>query len=335
MPRSRAHLRDQARDQSTESLAVGLGWFSLALGAAEMFATDRFAELIGLRPDERTVRLLRAYGAREMASGLAILANPRAAGPVWSRVVGDGLDLATFGAMMADEHTDRQRLSLATAAVAGVTALDIICAQRLSGPQGPSGFGSGLRAGQRTPTGARSQSPRLVRVERVTTINRSVEEASRFWQDFRNFPTFMRHIEAIELLGANRSRWTAKAPAGLTIQWDAEITEQRDGERIAWRSLPNSQVENRGTVTFTPAPGARGTEVRVILEYAPPAGTLGRTIAWLFREEPDQQIHEDLHRFKQLIETGEVPLSEGPLMWRAAQPARDPNELRTAAGVHE
>lgn len=315
--------RTYERDNTAESWATGLGWFSLALGAAEMFAPRQVAEMIGVRPDAGTLRLLRAYGAREVTSGLAIMANPRAAAPVWSRVVGDALDLATFGAKMADTDTDRERLGWATAMVAGVTALDVMCAQRLSAsePHAP-------RA-----TAADRERSRFVHIERVTTVNRSAEEAYRFWSDFRNFPRFMRHLEAVDLIGDNRSRWRAKAPAGMTIQWDAEITEQRDGEVIAWRSLPNSQVEHSGSVHFTPAPGARGTEVRVRLDYAPPAGTLGRTIAWLFREEPDQQIHEDLHRFKQLIETGEVPLSDGPLMWRAARPASDPADIRNAAGV--
>ena len=328
------YSRDRVRDRNTDSLAVGLGWFSLALGAAEILATDRLAELIGIRPDGRTRSLLRAYGAREITSGVAILANPHAASPMWSRVVGDAIDLATFGAKMADEDTDRERLGIAAAAVAGVTALDIICAQRLSQAEPDEDWPRQGMWQVDTPRAHRSRSGATqVHIERVTTLNRSVEEAYAFWKDFTNFPRFMRHLESVELLGDNRSRWRAKAPAGMTIQWDAELIEAREPELIAWRSLPNSQVEHSGTVRFSRAPGARGTEVHVTLDYAPPAGTLGRTIAWLFREEPDQQIHEDLHRFKQLIETGEVPLSDGPLMWRAAQPAANADELRTAAGV--
>src|SRR5688572_4004661 len=102
---------------------------------------------------------------------------------------------------------------------------------------------------------------------------------------------------------------------------------------IAWRSLPGSQIENSGSVRFQRAPGARGTEVRVQLDYQPPAGALGRGIAWLFGEEPEQQVKDDLHRFKQLLETGEIPLSDGPAMWRPAQPARNPDRIRSIAGV--
>lgn len=305
------------RDHKAEQLATGLGLFSLALGAAELFAPDRVAEHIGVRADARTSRLLRAFGAREIASGLAILSDPRAAGPVWSRVVGDALDVATLMAFTADARANRTRLGIATAAVAGVSALDMLCAQRL--------------------TGARRDGPARVRpdvhVERVTTLNKSLEEVWAFWNDFRNFPMFMRHLESVEILDARRSRWRAKAPAGMTVEWEAEIVEQREPEILSWRSLPNSQVQHTGSVRFSRAPGARGTEVRVILDYAPPAGSLGRGIAWLFREEPDQQIHEDLHRFKQLVETGEIPLSEGPLLWREARPARDPGEIRRASGV--
>ena len=172
-----------------------------------------------------------------------------------------------------------------------------------------------------------------VRIERVTTINKPVHEVYAFWREFQNFPRFMRHLESVEVMGERRSRWRAKAPAGQSVEWDAEILEDREDEWIAWRSLPGSQVENSGSVRFSPAPGARGTEVRVQLQYSPPAGRVGRGIAWLFGEEPEQQIHDDLHRFKQLMETGEIPLSDGPSLWRPAQPARDPQEIRNLAGV--
>src|SRR5688500_15471077 len=120
----------------------------------------------------------------------------------------------------------------------------------------------------------------------------------------------MRHLESVEILGAKRSRWRAKAPAGMTVEWEAETLQDRENEWIAWRSLPGSQIETSGPVRFERAPGARGTEVRVQLAYQPPAGALGRGIAWLFGEEPEPQVKDDLHRFKQLLETGEIPLSD-------------------------
>lgn len=219
-------------------------------------------------------------------------------------------------------------LSMAAVAVAGVAAFALIRSQRdRAGAREP-----GRRARQTSRQGRQTRSD-VVHVERVTTLNTSAETAFGFWKDFRNFPRFMRHLESVELLGGNRSHWVARAPAGMTVEWDAEIVEQREPEFIAWRTLPNSQVEHSGSVRFSPAPGARGTEVRVTLDYAPPGGTVGRTIAWLFREEPNQQIHEDLRRFKQLVETGEVTISDGPLMWRPGQPAATAGDAFKSAGV--
>jgi uncharacterized membrane protein len=154
-----------------------------------------------------------------------------------------------------------------------------------------------------------------------------------FWKNFENFPKFMRHLENVHMSGPRRSHWHAVPPAGMTVAWEAETLEERENEWIAWRSVEGSQIQNSGSVRFQRAPGARGTEIRVQLQYRPPAGRLGRAIAWMFGEEPDQQIHEDLHRFKQLMETGEIPLSDGPGLWRAAQPAANPDQIRNLAGV--
>jgi uncharacterized membrane protein len=116
----------------------------------------------------------------------------------------------------------------------------------------------------------------------------------------------------------------ARAPAGTTVEWDAEITDDVPGERIAWRSLEGASVGNRGQVEFRPAPGGRGTEVHAQLEYAPRGGAprggaLASVIARLFGEEPQQQVSDDLRRFKQVVETGEIARSEGsPLGTRTA-----------------
>jgi uncharacterized membrane protein len=187
----------------------------------------------------------------------------------------------------------------------------------------------------RSASAARSSKPdRMVRVERVITVNKPVHTVYQYWRDFQNLPRFMRHLKSIEQLDDNRWRWRAKGPAGLTVSWEAEIVQDRQDEWIAWRSVEGSDVQNSGSVGFSPAPGARGTEVRVTLEYAPPAGAFGRTLAKLFGEEPEQQIQEDLHRFKQLLETGEIAVSDGPSLWRAAQPHKNPDKLKRLAGVH-
>jgi uncharacterized membrane protein len=130
----------------------------------------------------------------------------------------------------------------------------------------------------------------------------------------------MRHLESVTVLDARRSRWRAVGPGGLTFEWEAEIVAEREPELIAWQSLPGSRVENRGTVRFSRAPGARGTEVHVDLEYRPPAGALGWSIARLFGREPDQQLREDLRRFKQILETGEITVSDGEGLWTPGRP---------------
>jgi len=315
---------NQSELSSTERLARALGWFSIALGAAEMAAPSHMARLIGAPDTDANCNTLRAFGAREVAAGVAILAQPDQARWLWSRVGGDALDLAWLGRAMTRDRGETGRLGAAAAAVAGVTALDMMAAQRMQRMQ---------RMQRRQPSSRRSDPG--VRVEQVVTVNRSLDDLYCFWRDFQNFPHFMRHVKHIELLDGTHSRWTAKAPAGMSVQWDAEIVQDREGEWIAWRSLPGSQVEHSGSVRFSPAPGARGTEVRVQMQYVPPAGRFGRVIAMLFGEEPEQQIREDLRRFKQLMETGEIPLSDGPGLWRAAQPAKRAEQIRDYAGVSE
>ena len=303
-----------------EALALGLGWFSIALGAAEVLAPRRVARLIGIAEDETNSSVLRAMGLREIGNGMAILAQPDSAKWLWTRVGGDAVDLSLLGSAYNQDYADRTRLSAATTAVLGVTALDILCAQQLTSAARQRPYGPAADQG--------------VRVQRVETINRPLEEVYQFWRNFENFPRFMRHLESVQVIDDRRSRWRAKAPAGMSVEWEAEIVQERDNEWIAWRSLEGSQVENSGSVSFQRAPGARGTEVRVQLQYNPPAGALGRGLAWLFGEEPAQQIKEDLHRFKQLMETGEIPLSEGPGLWRPAQPPKSVDEIKTIAGVH-
>jgi uncharacterized membrane protein len=120
------------------------------------------------------------------------------------------------------------------------------------------------------------------------------------------------------------------APLGTSVEWEAETTEDRPGELISWRSLPGSQVRNAGTVRFQSAPGGRGTEVRVDLEYDPPFGKLGSKVAMLFREEPGQQVHDDLRHFKQVMELGEIVFSDASAHkgMHPAQPSNKPVELK-------
>jgi uncharacterized membrane protein len=293
-----------------EELGRGLGWFSIGLGLAEVAAPRGIAKIVGVRGDSGNRLLIRLLGLREIAHGVAILSrNGRSAATVWSRVVGDAIDLACLGAAFASPDTSKGRLAFATANVLTVTALDVICSQQLS---------------LANPAGGEEASNR---VNKSIVINSSPEELYQYWRNFENLPSFMHHLESVTVTGEGRSHWVATAPAGTTVEWDAEITEDRPNELIAWRSLEGADVYNRGSVRFERAPGGRGTVVRVEIDYDPPGGRLGVAVAKLFGEEPELQVHSDLRRFKQVIETGEVVLSEGTTRGtgateqRPAQPA--------------
>lgn len=150
-----------------------------------------------------------------------------------------------------------------------------------------------------------------IHVEKSITIGKSPEEVYRFWRDLTNLPRFMEHLKSVAVTGEKTSHWVAKGPAGREVEWDAEMIVDEPNARIAWRSLPDSDIENAGSVRFVAAPGGRGCEVHVTVQYYPPGGTLGATIAKLFGEEPSIQITDDLRRLKRLMETGEIPTTEG------------------------
>jgi len=152
---------------------------------------------------------------------------------------------------------------------------------------------------------------RGVNVEESFTINRRPDELYTFWRRFEQLPAFMDHLVSVTPFDDRRSHWVAKAPGGRTVEWDAEIINEIPNELIGWRTVDGADVVSAGSVHFKPAPGHRGTEVRVRLQYAPPGGKLGASIAWLLGHEPSQTIKEDLRRFKQLIEAGEVATIEG------------------------
>ncbi|HXI14194.1 MAG TPA: SRPBCC family protein [Thermoanaerobaculia bacterium] len=150
-----------------------------------------------------------------------------------------------------------------------------------------------------------------IRVEKTITIGKPAAELFRYWRQLSNLPRFMEHLESVTVLDSKRSHWVAKGPVGTSVEWDAEINNEVPDQMIAWKSIEGAEVDNAGSVHFTAAPGGRGTEVKVLLRYDPPGGKLGAAFARLFGEEPSQQIREDLRRFKRLMETGEIPTTEG------------------------
>jgi uncharacterized membrane protein len=162
-------------------------------------------------------------------------------------------------------------------------------------------FSSAGDAGLRNSENVSVPGERGTKVEHSIVINRPALELYSFWRNFENLPNFMSHLESVKRFGGHRSHWVAKAPAGTTVEWDAEVYNEKEGEMIAWRTLEGSQVASAGSVHFEPA-GDGATNVRVKLKYDPPGGKLGSLVARLFGENPQQQIEQDLARFKEIME---------------------------------
>jgi uncharacterized membrane protein len=280
-----------------ERLARTLGWFGIGVGLVEIIAPYRLARFLGIR---NHVVLLRVMGLREIANGIGILTQRRPAGWLWARVGGDIIDLAALGKAFKSDAAKPVNIAVATAAVAGATALDVRCAQELSRSNGTVTV------------------DRTVKVKKTILINRSPEELYRHWRDFHNLPRFMKNLESVEVTTDKRSHWVAKGPAGARVKWDAEITEDRPSESIVWRSLDGADIDHFGSVRFEPATGGRGTLVSVEMQYSPPAGVLGATVAKLFGRAPEQEVEEDLRRFKQMMETGEIITTVGQSAGRSS-----------------
>jgi uncharacterized membrane protein len=271
-----------------ELLARALGWFSIGIGLAESIAPGRIASVAGA---PRRGGLIRLFGMREMTAGVGLLADRRPTTWMWSRVAGDVLDLAALLLAFSSPRARRRRLIAATVAVAGVTAVDVLCARRLSRDTG--------RATTDTPGG--------VRVRTAITINRSPDDVYRYWRDFANLARVMRHVESVRLQDERRSHWVARGPRGARVEWNAEIVEDRPGELIAWRSLPGGDVRTEGTVRFQRGPSGRGTEVHLDMTYDMPGGLLGAAVGGLFGGRAAALAADDLRPLKQVLETGEVP----------------------------
>ncbi len=156
-------------------------------------------------------------------------------------------------------------------------------------------------------------------IKHVATVDRPAEELYTYWRDEANSPKFMANIEAVAKTGAKTSHWVSRGPLGKTFAWDSEIIVDEPGRLFAWKSLPGGDVSNAGSVRFEPATGGRGTVVTVEINYEPPAGALGVAVAKVLGEDPDHQTGENLRRFKQLMETGEITTIEGQTSGRLAR----------------
>ncbi|UBU18634.1 SRPBCC family protein [Nonomuraea gerenzanensis] len=294
----------------TDRLARALGWTSLALGAAQLAAPRAVTRLCGLDDAPGATTVARLVGARELLHAALLLGARNPAPWAWTRIAGDAMDLTVLGRAAAGRTGARRARALAAlGAVAGITALDAACAR-----QGT----------------AKAKGPLQVRA--TITVNKRREEVYRFWRELENLPTFMVHLDAVRTIDQRRSRWKAKGPIAA-LEWEAEIIDERAGDLIAWQSVPGTGIATAGLVGFTDGPGGRGTVVDVSLEYGTPGRKLAAAVARMFGEHPEQQLRDDLRRFKQVMETGEVVRSEASpeghralrqLRQRPAQPTAQP-----------
>lgn len=292
------------RSARAETTATALGMFAVAIGLAELIAPHPLSRLIGVRDRRWSSLLLRAFGLRELATGLGILGVRRRGPWLWARVAGDAVDLFMLGLAMRDGRSGRARTATALAAVAGVTALDVYAAAKSDGV-----------------TTDRFQGP----VRKSITVAVTPDRAYRFWRDLENLPSFMQRVDAVEPMPDGRSKWRARGPAGKRIEWEAEIVEDLPNELIRWRSAEGSPISHRGEVGFRAAPGNRGTEISVTLEYVAPGGDIGRLLAFTSTEALKVQVGRDLRHLKQLMEVGEVVHSDASVH-RGRHPAR-PGQL--------
>src|SRR5215831_7421516 len=146
-----------------------------------------------------------------------------------------------------------------------------------------------------------------IKLKRAVTVNATADQLYAFWRRLENMPVLFDNLVSVKVFDEKRSHWTLRVPAGMTVNWDAEITTDRKGEMIGWRSLEGADLDNAGYVRFERATGGRGTVVRVALQYNPPAGKVGAVVSTLLGEKPAGQVEEALRKLKQLMETGETP----------------------------
>ncbi|MHA3701349.1 SRPBCC family protein [Jatrophihabitans sp. YIM 134969] len=282
-----AERRGARRSLQHDPLTRALGWLSAALAGPPLARPRAFTRALGVGDGPRQQLAAVLVGAREAAAAAGLLGRPHPLW-LWARVGGDAMDLTLLTrALLHHDGRGLRRTAAATAATVAITLTDLYAAT--------------TRSRRSTPMDLHS----------TTTVVGSPDEVYRFWSRLDRLPSFMAHLEDVRVTGEGRSHWRASAPFGRDVEWDAETTDDVPGRRIAWRSLDGAQVPNAGEVSFVAAPGDRGTEVHVALSYDLPGGALGKAVAKYFGEEPSQQLDDDLRRFKQVFETGEVIRSDG------------------------
>ena len=265
-----------------------LGWLSVGLGLTALLAPRSLGKITGL--GERSL-LLRAVGCRELASGLGLLTQTRQTPWLWSRVAGDAMDLALILSSAGRANPGRTRALTTAAVVAAITVADLAASARA---------GSQPERVQRSADAA---------VSETLVVNKTPQACYEFWRNQANLGRFISAVESVTPLDERRSRWVMRGPLQSKLEWTSEITADEPGSHIGWRTVNGSDVEHAGVVRFHPATGGRGTVVRVVMHYRPPVGS--GPFARLLRKYPQFEVREDLRRFKQLLETGEVATTRG------------------------
>jgi uncharacterized membrane protein len=152
---------------------------------------------------------------------------------------------------------------------------------------------------------------RNINIKSSITVNKPRDEVYTFWRKLDNLPLFMKQLKSIKILDDKTSEWKAAIPGGLgSIKWKSEIVEDEPGDRIGWRSLPGSMIENAGNVHFRDA-GKFGTEVHAVISYRAPAGKAGEGLGKLLNPVFSKIVKEDIRNFRRYMESGELPGIKG------------------------
>jgi uncharacterized membrane protein len=249
--------------------------------------------------------VLETKGVRRLKRDTSIAAH---------RNVGEGERLLSVlgGAALTMYGLDRRGLSGGVLAVLGAELIrrgvtgHCLVYDALNLSTAPNATASGPHRDLAASRAATVRASRAVKVERAVTVNRQAPELYAIWRDPANLPRLIEFVKSVEMLSDTEARWRVRGPAGTTIEWDAEIINEIPNELLAWKSIGDADIANAGSLHFRATPDGRGTEVRLVVEYEPPAGHLGAWLANVVQENPDAQVREALRRFKQLAETGEA-----------------------------
>lgn len=295
--------RVRERRRRVERRAKVIGLVSLGLGIAAIVAPGIASRLVGARRSARSRGAVLAVGAREIVSGVGVLAR-RSPSWMFARALGDVLDLALLGRATRSRKANRAKLLASMGSVLGVLALDVATGIQLR----------------------RVRAPRLARegihVTRSITVGEPLEVVYTLFANLQNVPRFMSHLASVVKEG-RRSRWRRAAPRGAILEWDVEMIEDRACESVAWRSLDGGHVEAAGRACFAPARGGRATAVTVDVHYVPKRRRAARMLASLFGKDPGTRLDRDLRHFKQLVEVGEILHSDASIH-EGKHPARPP-----------